>query len=369
MSDTWTIGELAERAAALLGVAPRVNGQEQRADGPEQRADGPEQRPDGPEQRGNGRVREVPNERLIRWYTTIGLLDPPLGRRGRVALYGRRHLLQLVAVKRRQADGLSIAAIQAELTGATDAMLQRVAGLAGPPPESPPVPPAEPPPVPLPRPLGPPSPPPAAPAPGWCGTRPEPGTVPATPDVARPAARDRFWARPASSAATTASGHSGTPHTDPRHTDPRRTGPRGTDPRNPGTAHSSGSAPADAGGPRTAHTDATDPGTAHAGTVDPAATHLATVFPDTVVPDTVVPDTVVPGTALPDVVHGVRLAPGVTVLLDPAHRAPDGHEVAALRRAAAPLLTALATLGLAGPFHLPDDTAAFDSRASDALEG
>ncbi|MEV4459468.1 MerR family transcriptional regulator, partial [Microbispora sp. NPDC049633] len=330
---------------------------------------GREQRADGPEPRGNGRVREVPNERLIRWYTTIGLLDPPLGRRGRVALYGRRHLLQLVAVKRRQADGLSIAAIQAELTGATDAMLQRVAGLAGPPPESPPAPPSEPPPAPLPRPLVPPSPPPPAPAPGWCGTRTEPGTVPATPDVARPAARDRFWARPASSAATAASGHSGTGHTDPR----------GTGPRNPGTADSSGSAPADAGGPRTAHTDATDPGTAHAGTVDPgtahagtvdpAATHLATVLPDPVVPDTALPDVVVPDTALPDVVQGVRLAPGVTVLLDPAHRAPDGHEVAALRRAAAPLLTALTTLGLAGPFHLPDDTAAFDSRASDTLEG
>ncbi|MEV0201376.1 helix-turn-helix domain-containing protein [Nonomuraea sp. NPDC050691] len=100
MEETWTIGELAERAAGLL------------------RAGGPN---------GNGRVREVPGERLIRWYTTIGLVDPPLSRRGRIARYGRRHLLQLVAVKRLQAAGLSIADIQVALAGATDAMLEGAA--------------------------------------------------------------------------------------------------------------------------------------------------------------------------------------------------------------------------------------------------
>ena len=77
--------------------------------------------------RANGRVRDVPNERLIRWYVTVGLVDPPLSRRGRVARYGRRHLLQLVAVKRRQAEGLSLAEIQAELAGATDEALAAVA--------------------------------------------------------------------------------------------------------------------------------------------------------------------------------------------------------------------------------------------------
>ncbi|HEV2936663.1 MAG TPA: hypothetical protein VGY96_26390, partial [Streptosporangiaceae bacterium] len=40
--------------------------------------------------RANGRVRDVPNERLVRWYVTVGLVDPPLSRRGRVARYGRR---------------------------------------------------------------------------------------------------------------------------------------------------------------------------------------------------------------------------------------------------------------------------------------
>src|SRR5918999_2013958 len=102
MDGAWTISELAELAgAALAGDPVRVN----------------------------GRVRELPNERLIRLYTTIGLLDPPLARRGRTALYGPRHLLQLVAVKRRQAAGLAIAQIQAELTGATDEMLRDIARL------------------------------------------------------------------------------------------------------------------------------------------------------------------------------------------------------------------------------------------------
>ncbi|MEV0584698.1 MerR family transcriptional regulator [Nonomuraea sp. NPDC050310] len=105
MSETWTIGELAQRAAEALQAASPT---------------------------GSGRVRDVPGERLIRWYTTIGLVDPPLTRRGRVAQYGRRHLLQLVAVKRLQAEGRSIAEIQVALAGATDATLERVAAVSRP---------------------------------------------------------------------------------------------------------------------------------------------------------------------------------------------------------------------------------------------
>jgi hypothetical protein len=75
----------------------------------------------------NGRVRDVPDRRAIRWYTTTGLVDRPLGMRGRSALYGPRHLLQLVALKRRQAAGRTLAEIQAELSGAADAELAAVA--------------------------------------------------------------------------------------------------------------------------------------------------------------------------------------------------------------------------------------------------
>ncbi|MFI5493768.1 MerR family transcriptional regulator [Actinoplanes sp. NPDC051859] len=107
----------------------------------------------------NGRVRDVPDRRAIRWYTTTGLVDRPSSMRGRTALYERRHLLQIVALKRRQAQGHSLAAIQAELAGATDAVLAEVALLpadapmpaaaAGAPPHSrfwatPPAPPAPP---------------------------------------------------------------------------------------------------------------------------------------------------------------------------------------------------------------------------------
>ncbi|MGE5830137.1 MAG: MerR family transcriptional regulator [Micromonosporaceae bacterium] len=77
----------------------------------------------------NARVTPIPDARIIRWYATIGLVDRPYGGRGRTARYGPRHLLQLVAIKRRQAQGCSLAEIQVELTGATEAMLHRVAAV------------------------------------------------------------------------------------------------------------------------------------------------------------------------------------------------------------------------------------------------
>jgi DNA-binding transcriptional MerR regulator len=97
----WTLDQLAERVGAALSVD--YEGQ------------------------ASGRVREVPDQRAIRYYTTIGLVDRPAAMRGRTALYVRRHLLQLVAIKRLQAYGLSLARIQRELAGATDAQLERLA--------------------------------------------------------------------------------------------------------------------------------------------------------------------------------------------------------------------------------------------------
>jgi hypothetical protein len=99
----WTIDELG--AAAALTLAEDY---------------------DGPP---NNRVREVPDQRTIRYYTTIGLLDRPAEMRGRTALYGRRHLAQLVAIKRLQTRGLSLAEIQQRLLGITDSALQRLAKL------------------------------------------------------------------------------------------------------------------------------------------------------------------------------------------------------------------------------------------------
>jgi hypothetical protein len=51
--------------------------------------------------------------------------------RGRTALYEKRHLLQLVAVKRLQSQGRALAEIQSELAGATDTTLAAIARVPG----------------------------------------------------------------------------------------------------------------------------------------------------------------------------------------------------------------------------------------------
>jgi DNA-binding transcriptional MerR regulator len=78
----------------------------------------------------DGRVRDVPDMRTIRYYTTLGLLDRPAQMRGRTALYGLRHLLQLVAVKRLQAQGLTLAEVQQRLVGCSDTALRAIAGVS-----------------------------------------------------------------------------------------------------------------------------------------------------------------------------------------------------------------------------------------------
>jgi DNA-binding transcriptional MerR regulator len=83
---------------------------------------------EGYEGSANGRVRDIPDRRTIRYYTTLGLIDRPSAMRGRTALYGRRHLLQLVAIKKLQARGRTLAEIQQDLMGQPIAELARVAG-------------------------------------------------------------------------------------------------------------------------------------------------------------------------------------------------------------------------------------------------
>jgi DNA-binding transcriptional MerR regulator len=76
----------------------------------------------------DARTRDVPDLRTIRYYTTLGLLNRPAEMRGRTALYSRRHLLQLVAIKQLQSRGLSLPQIQQRMLGATDATLVDLAG-------------------------------------------------------------------------------------------------------------------------------------------------------------------------------------------------------------------------------------------------
>jgi hypothetical protein len=80
----------------------------------------------------SNRVRDVPDLRTIRYYTALGLLDRPAAMQGRTALYGPRHLLQLVAIKRLQAQGLSLAAVQERVLGISNAALRRIVQPSGP---------------------------------------------------------------------------------------------------------------------------------------------------------------------------------------------------------------------------------------------
>lgn len=98
----WTLDELAARAALALADAP---GQP------------------------SGRVREVPDLRSIRYYSTLGLLDRPAAFRGRTALYGKRHLAQLVAIKRLQAQGLALSEVQQRLSELDERGLLKLAAL------------------------------------------------------------------------------------------------------------------------------------------------------------------------------------------------------------------------------------------------
>ena len=77
----------------------------------------------------SSRVRELPDVRTIRYYTTLGILDKPAEMRGRTAFYGRRHLLQVVAIKRLQARGLPLTAIQEQLLGVDETKLRDIAAL------------------------------------------------------------------------------------------------------------------------------------------------------------------------------------------------------------------------------------------------
>jgi DNA-binding transcriptional MerR regulator len=81
----------------------------------------------------NGQVRAVPDERTVRYYGTIGLLDKPIAMRGRTALYGRKHVAQILAIKRLQADGRSLAEIQAVWAQLDDVTLSRMSGVQFPP--------------------------------------------------------------------------------------------------------------------------------------------------------------------------------------------------------------------------------------------
>ena len=103
MDDTFRLDELAEQAAQAVAASG---------------AEPP-----------SARVSALPDRRMLRYYTTLGLLDRPVEVRGRTAYYGRKHLLQIVAIKRLQAAGASLADVQRRLAGASTDELEQLAGL------------------------------------------------------------------------------------------------------------------------------------------------------------------------------------------------------------------------------------------------
>ncbi len=104
MEPQWRLNELVQRSRRLLALLPGGEG-------------------------GSRRVRWQPDARLVRYYTTLGLLDRPAELRGRTAYYRDRHLLQLLAIKTLQARGLSLQTVQTELAGMPEAGLARQIGL------------------------------------------------------------------------------------------------------------------------------------------------------------------------------------------------------------------------------------------------
>ncbi len=102
MDETWTISELVEEVERRIAALPKPQ---------------------------NGQVRAVPDDRTVRYYGTIGLLDRPAAMRGRTALYGKKHVAQVVAIKRLQTMGRSLAEIQALWPTLDDATLSRMSGI------------------------------------------------------------------------------------------------------------------------------------------------------------------------------------------------------------------------------------------------
>ncbi|HEU4733436.1 MAG TPA: MerR family transcriptional regulator [Kofleriaceae bacterium] len=103
MDALWTLPELVAQVAARIAALPAPR---------------------------NGQVRAIPDERTVRYYATIGLLDRPAAMRGRTALYGPRHVAQVVAIKRLQAMGRSLSEIQTLWPTLDAHTLARMSGVA-----------------------------------------------------------------------------------------------------------------------------------------------------------------------------------------------------------------------------------------------
>jgi len=71
-------------------------------------------------------VTETLSERTLRYYISHGLVDRPSGKEGSSALYGYRHLLQLLALKRLQASYLPVKKIREIVPESTNDALRAI---------------------------------------------------------------------------------------------------------------------------------------------------------------------------------------------------------------------------------------------------
>jgi DNA-binding transcriptional MerR regulator len=79
----------------------------------------------------NASARAAPSARSIRFYVANGLLERPEGT-GTAATYNYRHFLQLLAIKIRQREGVTLDTIKQEMKDVTgDALERRVAASLG----------------------------------------------------------------------------------------------------------------------------------------------------------------------------------------------------------------------------------------------
>ena len=80
----------------------------------------------------NAAARAAPSARAVRFYVANGLLDRPEGT-GTAAIYNYRHLLQILHIKIRQREGLTLDRIKVEMRENTgDSLERRVAAALAP---------------------------------------------------------------------------------------------------------------------------------------------------------------------------------------------------------------------------------------------
>ena len=79
-----------------------------------------------------GTVTSVPDERTIRYYLAEGLIQTPEERQGTASVFSYLHLLQLLTVKKLQAEHLPIRKIRELVADKTEQELETLLGVRGP---------------------------------------------------------------------------------------------------------------------------------------------------------------------------------------------------------------------------------------------